>query len=117
MMNNIRAGLGLEVISPYQPQLDKTGVVRWNGVTHQLEVMSNDGYNYNNQWIPLTTPGEMQIGLSPAYENAVHWAMIKMHEENKLKELLDKHPGLKDLKEKYEVMLALVREHESNGDK
>ena len=116
MMNNIRAGLGLEVTGPYQPYLDKTGLIRWNGTTQLPEVMTNDGTSYGNQWVPFAG-GDTQIGLAPAYENAIHWAMVKMQEEAELKKLLDKHPGLKDLKEKYEVMLALVREHESDSDK
>ena len=39
-----------------------------------------------------------------------------MAEENNIKALMDKHPGLKDSKERFEIMLALVREDNKEGN-
>jgi hypothetical protein len=40
-----------------------------------------------------------------------------MIQEQDLQSLMEKHPGLKDAKDRYEVMLALVSDHnkENNG--
>jgi hypothetical protein len=43
--------------------------------------------------------------------------MIKMAEEQRLEALMAKHPGLKDTKEKFDVMYALVKKNESSEDK
>lgn len=111
-MNKLYSGPGLEVIDPLPPYLNTTGMVRWNGTSQQLECATNNPDSYSVQWHPLPVYGETHIRFSPPYENAIQWAMAKMNEEAKLKELCAKHPGLKDIKEKYEVMLALVREND-----
>lgn len=38
-----------------------------------------------------------------------------MLEEQELQSLMEKRPGLKDAKDRYEVMLALVKEHKDQG--
>ena len=113
MMNKIIAGIGIEINDNYPPYSNTTGLLRWNGVTQQVEIMTNDGNSYVNQWVLFPSNSPATVGLAPAYENAIHWAMIKMNEEEEIKKLLAKHAGLKDLKEKYEIMLALVREEEN----
>ena len=87
-----------------------TGVVRWYAPGSRLEVMNE------NTWIPLHG-GQVTIHPDPELGSAMEWAKRKMAEEQQLKALCEKHPGLKDVKEKYEVMLALVRENESSEDK
>jgi len=118
MANNIKSGPGIEILnSSYSPSVSHTGMVRWNGTTQLLEVMTNEPTIYNAQWVALSNGSELMVSIDPTYRIAFDWAVKKMTEEAKLKDLLAKHPGLKNLKEKYEVMLALVQENESNADK
>lgn len=105
-MSKLFAGPGIDILTGYMPTLTATGVVRWNGTLQHLEVMTNNGNSYDTQWIPLPEE-ELSITLAVTHEEALHWAMKKMNEENRIQKLLNQHPGLKDLKEKYEVMLAL----------
>lgn len=79
------------------------GAIRFNTLSQQVEVY--DG----NTWYALTQ--SVNIGFNPASESAIMWAQRKMAEETELKALLDQHPGLKDLKEKFDLMLQLVKEH------
>jgi hypothetical protein len=37
-----------------------------------------------------------------------------MHQERKLQELMDRHPGLKDLNDKFEMMKVLCQEEEKH---
>jgi hypothetical protein len=62
-----------------------------------------------NQWHQVNT--QCSINLTSQAESAIWWAMEKQKEERQLSELCKKHPGLADAKEKFDVMLALVREH------
>lgn len=118
MMTNIKPGLGIEITSyNYLPSVCYTGMVRWNGINQQLEVMTNDSINHNMQWVPLIDNTGPVVSVDSTYREAFGWIKKKMAEEDKIKGLISKYPGLKDLKEKYEVMLALVQENETNADK
>jgi len=61
-----------------------------------------------NHWHQVNT--QCDINLSNEAETAIDWAIQKQKEERQLAELCKKHPGLADVKEKFDVMLALVRE-------
>jgi hypothetical protein len=65
-----------------------------------LEVYS-DG-----SWI--STDELIAIQLPDGTQNVLQRARKKMAEEQKLKELCEKYPGLKQAKEKYEIIKALV---------
>lgn len=103
-MANIVGANGIQVING-NSQCGTTGVVRWNGLSRQFEVM--DQYS----WIPLSN-SITEIRPDALLTSVIDWAMIKMAEEQQLQALMDKHPGLKDTKEKFDIMLALVK----NGD-
>jgi hypothetical protein len=45
-------------------------------------------------------------------KQTIEWAHNKMQEEKKLKEMMDRHPGLKDLYDKFEMMKILCIEEE-----
>ena len=67
----------------------------------------------NDSWVPFNEScGSIMLDMSTL--SAIEWVQKKMSEEAKLNELCQEHPGLKDLKEKYEIMLALVQEHEND---
>lgn len=104
MINNIIAGAGISVSSPYRQHVSVTGSVRWNGALHILEVMDQAN------WLPLYNSYDTTtVTMSQEYINAIEWARKKMLEEEKILALCEQHPGLKDLKEKYELMLVLTR--------
>ncbi len=50
------------------------------------------------------------VGLTPDAVKILNWGRNKMAEEKHLKELADQHPGIKDLQEKLEIMIALVNQ-------
>jgi hypothetical protein len=77
------------------------GMIRvWGSDTQVFD--GNSWLNMNSSYATVSLDQESQLLLD--------WARRKMVEELNLKELLHKHPGLKDAKDRYEVMLALVQE-------
>lgn len=103
-MTNIIAGPGLTVLPGSKPYITTTGVVRWNGNTQNLEVMGN-GSNWDVLYDPVTN---IEIDLET--KMLLGWVKQRVLDEKRIAEYCEKHPGLKDVKEKYEVMLALVRQ-------
>lgn len=79
-----------------------SGVVRFNAQSRSLEVLQSSG-----NWLPLNTDS-VNINLSSAAEAAIAWALNQMSREAELAELCAQHPGLKDAKEKFDIMKALV---------
>ena len=77
------------------------GMVRYNPNSNCLEI--TDGFNWY-QYRPGAT-----IDLSLDAQNALAWAYAKMQEEEQLEQLMKKHPGLRDLHERFAVMLRLVQ--------
>lgn len=59
-------------------------------------------------WFPL--PGaDVKVELGPQIEMVLQWAYKKMDEEEKLKQLAEKYPALKQAKENYDIVKALVQ--------
>jgi hypothetical protein len=83
------------------------GQVYYDTTTSELKVFT--GAN----WIPIGA--SLSVGLDNASEEALTWAKRKIAEEAQLEELMQQHPGLRDLKEKFDIMLALVKTEESYG--
>lgn len=96
--------------SPCMPWIPGSGVVRWNQSIQSFEVMGN-----GNEWYRLEF-GTASVGLSHDTETVITWAKGKMAEETRIKELLASYPGLKELKDQYDMMLTLVNQ-ESNTEK
>jgi len=93
--------------SPYiSPGSMSAGMVRYNNSSANLEVY--DG----NAWLMLS--GSADVGLTPEAQATLDWAYRKMKEDEQLEELMKKHPGLKELHEKFELMKALVTETDKN---
>lgn len=104
MLSGISSGSPyITVSSPVSPYVDESGPLRWNGNSQQIEVMTQYGYS------PLAMTNSVTIIQSSHIDMVVNWALQRIQEESRLAELLKEHPGLKDAKDKYEVMLALVR--------
>ena len=58
-------------------------------------------------WLPL--PGcQVTLELGPMSRTVLDWAYDKMEEERKLEELVAKYPALKQAKENYEIIKAMV---------
>tara|TARA_R110000868_G_scaffold295054_2_gene555475 strand:- start:13 stop:363 length:351 start_codon:yes stop_codon:yes gene_type:complete len=83
-----------------------TGMVRVWGTDTQVF----DGTNWLNMNSSYAT-----VSLDPESQVLLDWARRKMLEEQELQSLMEKHPGLKDAKDRFEFMLALVKEHKDQG--
>lgn len=110
MIKNItQSGAFTQVSSYYPPQIygngQSAGEVRYNTSTQQMEVY--DG----NSWISISQTAT--VGLSGEAEEAIRWARATMLEEAALKERMEKHPGLKDAYEKFQIMDILCKEEDA----
>jgi hypothetical protein len=65
-------------------------------------------YDVNRQcWFPL--PGaDINLTVGPQFQIVLDWAMRKMNEEEKIKKLAEKYPALKQAKENYDLIKAMV---------
>jgi hypothetical protein len=81
------------------------GQMRYNVSTQIVEVY--DG----SSWQAVASHATVDLNMSAT--EAIMWAQNKMHEEKKLKELMEKHPGLKESYERFEIMKTLVMEEEN----
>lgn len=106
------AGPGLTVTGDYGVpyfvgNTQSAGMTRYNPTTQNMEVY--DG----TVWITMCS--NPSIGLDNETLDIINWARTKMYEEQQLKALLEKHPGLKDLHEKFELMKALCQSDKENA--
>lgn len=106
MINNIfNSGPYLSVqhspgASPYiNPSQPMTGLVRY--VSNRLEVY--DG----SSWLQIGG-GSASVSLTGEAVEILDWAKKKIAEEKQLEALAAKHPGVRDLKEKLDLMVKLV---------
>lgn len=75
------------------------GDVRYNNTNFEIF--------YNGCWTPVPST-VADVRLYDEDRAVLDWAKEKMRVEQKEKELLEKHPGLKSAKEKYDFIKALV---------
>lgn len=80
------------------------GMLRMNAGMNRIEVY--DGSNWQS------FGSDAHVDLSENAKEVLRWAQDKMREEAELKKLMEKHPGLKDLQEKFEMMKILCKEEE-----
>ena len=52
------------------------------------------------------------VSMDYEVQNILNWAKDKMLEDQRLKELAKKHPGITDLQQKLDIMIALVQQQE-----
>jgi hypothetical protein len=91
--------------SNVQNELRVTGNIRYNANVCQLEVY--DGHD----WCMFNT-SHAAVDLTARAKEILGWAEHKMHEERKLRAMMERHPGLKDLNDKLEMMKVLCQEEE-----
>jgi hypothetical protein len=97
----------VQTTSPYiSPGAHGAGMMRWNSNSGAIDV--NDG----NSWVTMS-PGYATVELNPDAESLLEWARKKRDEELRIKALAEKHPGIRDLQEKLDIMMALVKEQDT----
>ena len=104
--NHIQIGQGLGSVPPISPGAQSAGMLRYNTNSNTMEV-------YNGvAWFSIETTAD--ISLSPMAQQAMDWAMKKMEEDLRLQSLMARHPGLKELNDKFEMMKILCQEEEKH---
>jgi hypothetical protein len=90
-------------VNMYNGQLN-VGAVRYNPGSSLLEVYDGTSWQQYRDDSTVDLANETKVTLD--------WARQKMLEEQNLKQLMERHPGLKDAHEKFEIMRILVTEEE-----
>ena len=86
-----------------------------NPMTGMMRVWGTDTQVFDgSSWLNMNS-SYATVSLDPESQVLLDWARRKMVEEQDLPSLMEKHPGLKDAKDRFEVMLALVKEHKDQG--
>lgn len=78
------------------------GAVRWNPSSSCLEIY--DGGTWH-----MKTDNAV-VDLSEDAKRILEWARLQKIQQEKIDQLMEKHPGLKDLHQRFEVMLRLVQD-------
>lgn len=103
--NHIQIGQGYSNAPPISPGAQSAGMLRYNTSSNTIEV-------YNGvAWFSIETTAD--ILLSPIAQQAMDWAIKKMEEDSRLQSLMARHPGLKDLHDKFAMMKVLCQEEEN----
>ena len=79
------------------------GNLRFNTANQNMEIW--DGSN----WIVMAT-SHATVGLDAEAVELLDWARAKRAQEQRIKQLAQQHPGIQDLQQKLEVMIALVNQ-------
>jgi hypothetical protein len=79
------------------------GNLRFNTASQSMEIW--DG----TVWIQMVTSHAM-VGLDADAIELLDWAKAKRQEELRIKELAKQHPGIQDLQQKLDIMIALVNQ-------
>lgn len=104
--DHIQIGQGYSNVPPMSPGAQSAGMLRYNTNSNTMEV-------YNGvAWFSIETAAD--ISLSPMAQQAMDWAMKKMEEDLRLQSLMARHPGLKELNDKFEMMKILCQEEEKH---
>lgn len=103
MINNVIAGRGLDHAT-YISQPSQSGAMFWDGNARAVNIVDQFGNR------TASSPSTAQvIQLDAKTIAALDWVNNKIAEEAEIAQICAQHPGLADLKEKYELMLTLVR--------
>lgn len=108
MINPISNSEYLDVVnysfSVFQPAAPTTG----REVDGDLRLNNSQLEVFNNGCWTVLGDQSFGINLSPRGQEVLQWAEQKMCEEQRLQELCEKYPALKEAKDKYEMIKALV---------
>ena len=77
------------------------GNMRFNTVDQRIEIW--DGTSWKALDMHFAT-----VGLDPEAVELLDWARDKRQEELRIKKLAKQHPGIQDLQQKLDIMIALV---------
>lgn len=107
MIKTLTGGKYIQVtggsMHPYiSPGSQSAGMIRYNVNSNNLEVY--DGV----AWKELAG-GYTSVELTAEAQELLDYVREKKQKEKRLDELMEKHPGLRDLHDRFEVMLALVQ--------
>jgi len=91
----------------YNNGMLNVGQLRYNPTNQSVEVYDGSSWQLMSQGVT--------VGLSWDADSAIRWAIEKQREEATLKERMEKHPGLKDAYEKFQVMDILTREEDGKS--
>ena len=111
MIKNIASSSAhLTVSGNYPPNIYNNGMlnvgdVRYNPSSQNMEVYDGNMWQVMSQGVT--------VGLSWDADKAIRWAIEKEKEEANLKERMEKHPGLKDAYEKFQMIDILTREEDA----
>jgi hypothetical protein len=82
-----------------------------NPMTGMMRVWGADLQTFDgSNWICMNS-SYATVSLDPELQVLLDWGRRKMIQEQDLQSLMEKYPGLKDAKEHYDIMLALVSDH------
>jgi hypothetical protein len=76
-----------------------SGKVRYNPQKRTTETFNGI------EWVAIEQ--EVTIGLSQEAEDIIAWARSKMEQEANLKSAMEKHPGLREAYDRFEIMKTL----------
>ena len=79
------------------------GNLRFNTANQNMEIW--DGSN----WIVMAT-SHATVGLDAEAVELLDWVRAKRQQEQRIEQLAQQHPGIQDLQQKLEVMIALVNQ-------
>ncbi len=85
------------------------GQLRYNPNNQNMEVY--DG----NSWVMMNT-NHVNIDLTARAKDILNWAEYQMAQERELRKLIEKHPGLKELRDQFEMMKLLCQEQEETKE-
>lgn len=118
MINNVHgnsAWINVQTYPGNKPYINTTqaasGTLRYNHNNNGGCMEVYDGQN----WVPIAN-GTANIDLNENVKRTLEWAEKKMQEEIKLKAMIERHPGLKDLHDKFEMMKVLCHEEEKKNE-
>ena len=80
------------------------GQIRYNPTSSNYEVYDGTNWQIVSNSIP--------VGLSHDADEGLRWAIQKKREEEELKARMERHPGLKDAYEKFQLMDILTKEED-----
>jgi hypothetical protein len=105
----IQTGGGIPMSPYFSPGAQGAGQMRFNTNSNNIEVW--DGVT----WKEISN-NYASVGLTSEAESLLDWAREKRDEDVQLKTLMESHPGLKDLKEKLDLMTQLVSKEQATQD-
>lgn len=72
-----------------------------------------DGYNHMQVWDGSSWNAlpRYNLFMMTEAEDAITWAIQKMNEEKELQTMMDEYPALKDAKQNFDAMVALLKDY------